>query len=209
MHEGEHDGTMPMSLRALPRGSGGSRSRAIPVASSAVSSSSQPLPLPSPSPSPSSRSRLFTLLLGPYALALTIYTLWQQSAGPLLGVERGGLGVVAASSRMIVAFWSKGSSGGAEFWNPSLAHGPLTVLAISPARTSSTVAFNLARILLERLDPSTASGWELDLVGLKNLEKGGEWEATLLQDVLGPARAGRWGLVDGSIGGVLLLVNQQ
>lgn len=174
---------MTMLLRPLPHGSGGGTRKVIPVAAS-----TSPQRLASPSPS-SSRSRFFALLLGPYALALTVFTLWERSAFPV-----GSRGFIGGAPTRMMEFWTIGAEAGgadAEFRNPSLTHGPLSVLAISPARTSSTVAFNLARILLERVDPTAASGWEGDLVGLQNLELKGKWDAKVLQNALGPAHAGK------------------
>lgn len=70
----------------------------------------------------------------------------------------------------------------------------MTVVAISQSRTSSTVAFNLARILLERLDPTTVSGWETDVLGLHDPEFG-EMKANLVHEALGPAHDGGWDLL--------------
>lgn len=148
-----------------------------------------------------SRARCFVALLGAYALGLvTIHLLGAgDSACGLLRLDRESpepLSSAAASPRMASSARHQGdtaataaaAAGDDGFQNPSLTHGPLTVLAISQSRTSSTVAFNLARILLERLDPNTASGWENDIVGLED-EFDSEWRATLVKETMGPAHA--------------------
>lgn len=168
-------------------------------------------PLPSgPRPS-SSRARWLILLLGCYALGVTIHIVVQSGSSgceQLLGVGRraaatdGGSGWTPAALLRLGDGQAKAeaeaSTATDDFRNPSLAEGPLTVVAISQSRTSSTVAFNLARILLERLDPTTVSGWESDLVGLED-EFDKEWKARLLREALAPAHEGasvlRW--IDG------------
>jgi len=49
--------------------------------------------------------------------------------------------------------------------------GPLTVACLSSQRTVSTTAFNLVRVLMERVDPNSISGWEHDLIGSKPNER--------------------------------------
>jgi len=42
---------------------------------------------------------------------------------------------------------------------------PLIVACLANMRTVSTTAYNLARVLMERVDPNSASGWEKDVTG--------------------------------------------
>lgn len=44
---------------------------------------------------------------------------------------------------------------------------PLIVACLANMRTVSTTAYNLARVLMERVDPNSVSGWEKDVTGTK------------------------------------------
>ncbi|EWM24996.1 hypothetical protein Naga_100068g30, partial [Nannochloropsis gaditana] len=44
---------------------------------------------------------------------------------------------------------------------------PLIVACLANMRTVSTTAYNLARVLMERVDPNSVSGWEKDVTGSK------------------------------------------
>lgn len=133
------------------------------------------------------RSRWLTILLGCYAVGLTVHLAARSGSGvsqQLLSVDH-----QRAAGR---GWWpsSSGAAGAADdFRNPSLAQGPMTVVAISQSRTSSTVAFNLARILLERLDPATVSGWEDDILGLYDTETKTR-QTKMVHEAVGPAHEG-------------------
>lgn len=43
---------------------------------------------------------------------------------------------------------------------------PLIVGCLANMRTVSTTAYNLARVLMERVDPNSVSGWEKDVTGM-------------------------------------------
>lgn len=62
------------------------------------------------------------------------------------------------------------STGSAPYVPPRLPR-PLTVACLSSQRTVSTTAFNLVRVLMERVDPNSISGWEHDVIGSKPNER--------------------------------------
>ncbi len=57
---------------------------------------------------------------------------------------------------------------------------PLIVGCLANMRTVSTTAFNLARVLMERVDPNSGSGWEKDVTGPQ--------KGTLNRDVIPKAK---------------------
>lgn len=56
-------------------------------------------------------------------------------------------------------------------YEPPRLPSPLTVACLSSQRTVSTTAFNLVRILMERVDANSISGWEHDVVGSRPNER--------------------------------------
>ena len=202
--EGEKVAGGARSMTVVPRGSTkcSSGDPTITIATTTTGGSARaarvvPMAAPLSAASRSNRSRWLTILLACYAVGLTIHLATSGSSGAcqLFSIDRRAA-AAAGSGGAGGGWWPSSSSRatGADFRNPSLAQGPMTVVAISQSRTSSTVAFNLPRILLERLDPTTVSGWETDVLGLDDPEFG-EMKAKLVHEALGPAHDGGWDLL--------------
>ena len=77
----------------------------------------------------------------------------------------------SSSSSSASASASASTASSSTAYTPPRLPGPLTVACLSSQRTLSTTAFNLVRVLMERVDPNAISGWDNDVVGSKPDER--------------------------------------
>lgn len=90
--------------------------------------------------------------------------------GHMLALGSFASGSAAADSVSSTQDVSNTSTSTVPYVPPRLAR-PLTVACLSSQRTVSTTAFNLVRVLMERVDPNSISGWEHDVIGSKPGER--------------------------------------